>query len=133
VLNVQEAPRTRVLIVDGYRAVREGLAALLMAEEDFEVVGEADNQADGLRQAIALRPDLLLLDLELPQLYGEQTLGTLARLREAGVGARVVALSMTGDSALQRQLANGDCDGYIQKGVQPQDVVRTIRAALRSD
>jgi DNA-binding NarL/FixJ family response regulator len=119
--------KTRVLIVDGLRAVREGLAALLTSEGDFEVVGEADTEADALERAVTLHPDLVLLDLELPTMDGE---AALRRLREAGVTAVVVALGLSGDTARQQRLINGCCRGYIQKGIRPQDVLRTVRAAL---
>jgi len=119
--------KTRVLIVDGLRAVREGLAALLTSEGDFEVVGEADTEADALERAVTLHPDLVLLDLELPTMDGE---AALRRLREAGVTAVVVALGLSGDTARQQRLINGCCRGYIQKGIHPQDVLRTVRTAL---
>ncbi len=123
-----QGQRTRVLIVDSYAAVREGLSALLTSEEDFEVVGEADNVADAVLQAAVLRPDLLLLDLEMPALNGESTLDWL---RGTTVSPVVVALGMNGDLSRQRRLTTGACQGYIQKGIRPEDVLRTIRTAMQ--
>jgi DNA-binding NarL/FixJ family response regulator len=117
--------RTRVLIVDRYAAVREGLAALLTSEDEFEVVGEAATAAEALKQVGALHPDLVLLDMEMP-LGGVQALKDLRAAADTPV---VVALSMNGKPALSEDCAQ-PCDGYIQKGITPEDVLRTIRAAL---
>jgi DNA-binding NarL/FixJ family response regulator len=124
----QQGPRTRVLIVDNLAAVREGLAALLTAEGDFEVVGEADSAEEAVRQALESRPDLVLLEVELPNQEAE---ASLQRLEAAGLDAALVALGLNGDSARWAELCAGPCDGYIQKGARPEEVLRTVRAALR--
>jgi two-component system nitrate/nitrite response regulator NarL len=119
--------RTRVLIVDTHRGVRDGLAALLTCDEEFEVVGEADTEDGALAQALRLQPDLVLMDLELPSGSGE---GALCRLRDAGWTGVVVATGLNGDVARLRRLLEGCCQGYIQKGARPEDVLRTVRAAV---
>ena len=90
----QQGPRTRVLIVDNLAAVREGLAALLTAEGDFEVVGEADSADEAVRQALESRPDLVLLEVELPSQEAE---ASLQRLQAAGLDVALVALGLNGD------------------------------------
>ena len=87
----QQGPRTRVLIVDNLAAVREGLAALLTAEGDFEVVGEADSADEAVRQALESRPDLVLLEVELPSQEAE---ASLQRLQAAGLDVALVALML---------------------------------------
>jgi len=120
-------PRIRVVIVDRLRPVREGLTALLTCEGEFDVVGEAEGEEDALQRVLALRPDLVLLDLELPCGGGE---GLVRRLREAGVTPIVVALGLNGDLLRPQRLIGDCCQGYIQKGARPAEVLRTIRAAL---
>jgi DNA-binding NarL/FixJ family response regulator len=67
----------RILLADDHPIVRDGLRAILGTQPDFEVVGEAAHGAEVLRQVDALRPDLLLLDLEMPRMDGVETLRQL--------------------------------------------------------
>ena len=84
----------RILLIDDHRVVRTGLRALLDAEADFEVVGEADNGTDGLRLAHKLRPDVVLTDLLLPDLDG---VAVTQRLRAGLPETQVVVLTSISD------------------------------------
>jgi len=113
-----------VLIVDDHRIVREGLRELLESEDDLDVVGEA---ADG-RQAVALArrlaPDVVVMDVNLPELDGmEATRRILAERPDT----RVVALSMHTDGSVARNMRNAGASAYLAKGVPTEDLIAAIR------
>lgn len=118
----------RVLIVDDMAAVREALRMLLSEEPGVTVVGEATDGEDALRQVAALRPDLVLMDLEMPR-YG----GLLA-IRELCLHPRpprIVAMSVYGtdEAARARALAAG-ATLVVEKGATLTEVVAALRGAL---
>ncbi len=118
----------RLLIVDDVAAVREALRLLLSEEPGIEVVGEAADGEEALRQAAALEPDLVLLDLEMPRLGG---LAAIPRLGAQPHPPKIVAMSMYGadDGARNRALAAG-ATTYVEKGATLQEVVAALRNAL---
>lgn len=70
----QEKAPTRILIVDDHTMVRDGLSSMLQRQPDFEVVGEASNGKEGVEQAERLRPDLILMDLRMPEMDGVEAM-----------------------------------------------------------
>ena len=80
----------RILLADDHPVVRDGLAAMLATQPDFEVVGEAGNGAEALTEAARLRPDVVLMDLEMPELDGIEA---IRRLRAADPSVQVVVLT----------------------------------------
>ena len=86
----------RVVVADDQRAVREGLALLVGAIDDIEVVGEAGNGVEAVQLARELRPDVVLMDLRMPELDGA---AATRELRESGSQARVLVLTTYADDA----------------------------------
>jgi DNA-binding NarL/FixJ family response regulator len=126
---VAEAPAgperpLRVLVVDDHPMVREGLRSMLGAE-GIEVAGEAGSGADGLQRAAELAPDLILLDLELPDMDG---LSVLARLREQHPRLPVLVVTMHGDPQRMRRAVQAGAAGYVLKGVDRQELLAGVRA-----
>jgi NarL family two-component system response regulator LiaR len=118
--------RIRVVIADDHRVVREGLAYLLSQEADVEVVGEAENGAQTLQVAAATTPDVLLLDLYMPELNGHEV---LAALRETPHQPAVVVLtSATDDEQLVRAVHAG-ATSYLLKTAAAEEVIAAVRAA----
>ena len=116
----------RVVIADDHRVVRDGLRYLLSQEPDIEVVGEAEDGAQALRVAAATSPDVLLLDLYMPELDGH---GVLAALRDAPHQPAVVVLtSATDDEHLVRAVHAG-ATSYLLKTAAAEDVIAAVRAA----
>jgi two-component system, NarL family, response regulator LiaR len=116
----------RVLIADDHRVVRDGLHYLLSQEPDVEVVGEAADGAQALRVAAATDPDVLLLDLYMPELDGH---GVLAALRDTPHQPAVVVLtSATDDEHLIRAVHAG-ATSYLLKTAAAEDVIAAVRAA----
>jgi NarL family two-component system response regulator LiaR len=116
----------RVVIADDHRVVRDGLHFMLSQEPDVEVVGEAEDGAQALGVVAATCPDILLLDLYMPELDGH---GVLAALREAAHQPAVVVLtSATDDNDLVRA-AQAGATSYLLKTAAAEDVIAAVRAA----
>ncbi|HKY32539.1 MAG TPA: response regulator [Candidatus Polarisedimenticolia bacterium] len=115
---------TRVLIVDDHRLFREGLIAFLREEPAVEVVGEAGSGEEALKQAEALRPDVVLMDVTMPGWSGMQT---TRRLRGALPDVRIVGLSMHPPEDMGPAMLDAGADIYLSKGGHPEDLVRAIR------
>src|SRR5712691_4692788 len=114
----------RVLIVDDHAVVRAGLRLLVDAEEDLEAVGEAGGARDAIFQARALKPDVILLDVVMPDQSGIDVLPTL--LHEHAE-AKVLVLSMQDDPQYVRQAFAAGASGYVLKEAADSEVVSAIR------
>ena len=114
----------RILVADDHPVVRDGLVAVLSTQLDFVVVGEAGGGEEVLRQVADLQPDVLLLDLEMPEMDGVET---LRRLREAKSGVRVIVFTAfdTDDRILAAVRAGAQ--GYLLKGVPREEVFQAVR------
>jgi DNA-binding NarL/FixJ family response regulator len=118
----------RILVADDHPMLREGLVAVLSTQPDFDIVGEAADGAEVVRLAEALRPDVILLDLEMPDVDG---VAALEGLRDAVSAARaIVFTAYDTDERILRSLRAG-ARGYLLKGASRQeifDAVRTVHA-----
>lgn len=114
----------RVLLCDDHAIVRAGLRVLLTGEPDVEVVGEAGDGFDAVRQAALLQPDVVLLDLSMPGGNGSEAIG---RLRTASPRSRVLVLSMHGAPEFVRPALRSGACGYIVKGSGLQDLLGALR------
>lgn len=120
----------RILLVDDHKLFRRGLLALLRGESDFEVVGEAGDGVEGIKQAAALKPDVVLLDLHMPGITG---VDALAGMRELAPDARILMLTVSEDGAdLMAALRAGAC-GYLLKNIDGEYLVDSIRRAARGE
>jgi DNA-binding NarL/FixJ family response regulator len=116
----------RVLIVDDHSVVREGLRAFLELQAGLEVVGEAADGEEAIEAGARLRPDVILMDLVMPQLGG---VAAMRRLREQVPGARIIVLtSFLDDDKLLPALRAGAA-GYLLKNAEPHEIARAVRAA----
>ena len=119
-------PRIRVFIVDDHPMIRTGLAAMIDGEADFERVGEAGHGADAVRMIPTLAPDVVLLDLLMPQMDGVEAMTVLRPL--VPQTRFVVLTSLAEPAQVQRALAAGAA-GYLTKTASAQELVNVIRAA----
>jgi NarL family two-component system response regulator LiaR len=118
----------RVLLVDDHAVVREGLRVFLELQDGIEVVGEAGNGLEAVTAAERLRPDVILMDLVMPELDG---VGAMRQLRERTPSTRVIVLtSFLDDERLLPALQAGAA-GYLLKNVEPADLARAVRDAHR--
>ena len=117
--------RIRVLTVDDHPLVREGIAGLIGVQPDMTVVGEAENGRDAIQQFRTHRPDVTLMDLQMPEMNG---LDALIAIRTEFPEARVIMLTTyEGDVHILRALKAG-AQGYLLKNTLHSDLLRTIRA-----
>jgi two-component system, NarL family, response regulator NreC len=120
----------RILIADDHGVLRAGLRALLSAEPDLEVVGEAADGNDILSLASELRPEVVLLDISMPGLSGIEV---TRRLKEILPDARVLILTFHEDESLLQEAIRAGAAGYIVKRAAESELIDAIRAVWRGD
>ncbi|MBD3140371.1 response regulator transcription factor [Microbispora bryophytorum] len=121
------APGTmiRIAVVDDHALFREGLREILEAQDDFEVVGEAGDSDGAVALVERERPDVVLLDVEIP---GDDATQTVARMRTISPESQIIILSMyDGPQLLSRLLAAG-IRGYLLKSVHRQELISAVRS-----
>jgi len=114
----------RILIADDHPIVRDGLKKLLSLEEDFEVVGEAADGCEVLDKVQELDPDVLLLDLRMPNLDG---LSALQTLQQTNKRTRVIILTASEDKNEFVQAMKLGCSGIVLKQTAPELIVKSVR------
>jgi DNA-binding NarL/FixJ family response regulator len=114
----------RILIADDHPIVRDGLKKLLLLEDDFEIVGEASDGREVLERVQELDPDVLLLDLRMPNLDG---LSALQALQQSNKRTRVIVLTASEDKNEFVQAMKLGCSGIVLKQTAPDLIVKSIR------
>lgn len=114
---------TRVLLVDDVEQVRWDLRTALSLFEDLEIVGEAVDGLEALHLAETLRPEVILLDLEMPLMDGYKATRLIRALCPS---CRIVALTVHGYDEAQLKAARSGVDAFLIKGAPIQEIVRTI-------
>ena len=122
--------KTRVLLADDHALVRKGFRMILAAEADMEVVGEAANGRDAVELAEKLRPEVLVMDVAMPELNGIEA---TRRLAECAPQTRVLALSMHKDSVYVREILRAGAKGYLLKDAFDRDLVAAVRAVASGE
>ncbi len=114
----------RIVIADDHPIVRDGLKKLLLLEDDFEIVGEASDGREVLERVQELDPDVLLLDLRMPNLDG---LSALQALQQTNKRTRVIVLTASEDKNEFVQAMKLGCSGIVLKQTAPDLIVKSIR------
>jgi two-component system response regulator NreC len=117
--------RIRILLADDHAVVRQGFKMILAAHSDMEIVGEAGNGREAVQLAEELRPDVVVMDVAMPELNGIEA---TRRIAEAVPHSRVLALSMHKDSVYVREILRAGARGYLLKDAPAGDLVSAIRA-----
>jgi two-component system, NarL family, response regulator DevR len=120
----------RILIVDDHEMVREGLKAMLDAEPDFMIVGDAANSEQTLRLVERLLPDVVLLDIRLPGVSGIDLCHTIS---SQYAQTAVIMLTTFNDESLVAQCIQAGARGFIIKDIERFDLKRSIRAVVRGE
>lgn len=121
--------KVRVLLVDDHRMVREALRETLAKVADIEVVGEVGDAAEALKFAMELSPDVIVLDISLPDVNGVEV---ASRLQDAGSQAKIVALSAFSDKRFVTAMLRAGASAYVTKSAAGTELVRAIRAVAIS-
>ncbi|MGW2802460.1 response regulator [Streptomyces sp. NPDC001221] len=116
----------RVLLADDHPLVRQGMRAVLDAVGDIEVAGEAGDGREAVRQAVELRPDVIVMDLQLPGLHGIEA---TRQIQTQVPDAAVLVLTMFEDDATVFAAVRAGALGYLVKGADGADIVAAIHAA----
>lgn len=120
----------RVLLVDDHDLFREGLAGIIASQPDMEVIGEAGDGLEGLVKAMEMKPDLILMDLQMPGMDG---LEATKKIKEALPEATVVVLTVRDeDEKLFTALKNG-AQGYLLKNIRSAEMLEMLRGAMRKE
>jgi DNA-binding NarL/FixJ family response regulator len=120
----------RLLIADDHPVVRDGLSGMFAADPGFEVLGEAGDGAEAVRLARALRPDVILMDLRMPEMDGVTAIAELAR---HGVTARVLVLTTYDTDSHVLPAIEAGATGYLLKDAPRTELLRAVRAAARGE
>jgi DNA-binding NarL/FixJ family response regulator len=120
----------RVLIADDHGVVREGLRAVLGSEADMEVVGEAATGKDVVERAAELRPDVILMDIQMPQINGIEA---TRRILEGNPDVGVVVLTMFEDDDSVFSAMRAGARGYVLKGAPPSEILKVVRAVAAGE
>jgi len=116
----------RVMIVDDHDMVRRGLATFLKVQTDLELVGEASNGKDALRVCEQVRPDVILMDLVMPEMDGPTT---TRAIRERCPQVQVIALTSFQEKELVQEALQAGAISYLLKNVSVDELAEAIRAA----
>jgi len=124
------ADKIKVLIVDDHAVLRAGLTALLDAEVDLEVIGEASNGEDAIDLARTLRPDVLIMDLSMPGLGG---LEATRRISALELGVKILVLTAHAEEEYLFPVLDAGGSGYVTKTRADDDLINAIREVARGE
>lgn len=120
--------KTRILIVEDYPLMRAGIVKVLNLEPSFEVVGETETGSEALDLAIKRYPDVILLDLNLPDMPGVEVCKILVRQQPA---IKVIILTIADDEANVLECIKSGASGYLLKDIGPDALIEAIKATCR--
>jgi two-component system, NarL family, response regulator NreC len=124
------AKKIRILLADDHPVVRSGFRMILSAQPNLEIVGEAGNGREAVEMSVRLNPDIVIMDVAMPELNGIEATRRLVQLAPR---IRVLALSMHKDSVYVREILRAGARGYLLKDALDKDLVAAVEAVARGD
>lgn len=119
---------TSVVLVDDHPLVRQGMRAVIDAQPDIEVVGEASDGAEAVRVCVETKPDVMLMDLQMPEMNG---IDATRQVRARSPSTAVLVLTMYDDDSMVFEAVASGAVGYLLKGSDGSDIVAAIRSAAQ--
>ncbi|HLI82954.1 MAG TPA: response regulator transcription factor [Bryobacteraceae bacterium] len=120
----------RILLADDHAVVRQGFKMILNAQADMQIVGEAGNGREAVELVEQLRPDVVVMDVAMPELNGIEA---TRRVTDLSPHTRIIALSMHKDSVYVREVLRAGARGYLLKDSGAGDLVSAVRAVARGE
>ncbi len=120
----------KILLADDHTIVRQGLKLILSSQKDIEVVGEASNGREVIELAKQLQPDIVLIDVAMPEVNGIEA---TRRLMEMNSRLRILVLSMHKEAVYVREILKAGARGYLLKDVIDTELLNAIRSVARGD
>jgi two-component system response regulator NreC len=117
--------KLRILLAEDHKTVREGIKLLVNAQNDMEVIGEAGDGEVAVRLAQELKPDIVVMDISMPELNG---LRATKRIRAVGLDLKILMLTRHTDDGYLQQLIEAGANGYVLKQSAPNELIHAIRA-----
>jgi len=122
--------KTSLLLVDDHAVVRTGLRMLLEGESDIEIVGEAENASEALNQISQLTPDVVLMDIGLPDLSGIEA---TRKIKQLAPDTAVLALTIHEDEEYFFKMLDAGASGYVPKRAAPEELLTAIRVTAQGE
>ena len=122
--------KIRVLLADDHAVVRRGFRMILDSQADLEVIGEVANGREAVASAAELQPDVIVMDVTMPELNGIEA---TRRIAEVAPRARVLALSMHKDAVYVREILRAGAKGYLLKDSEEGDLIAAVRSVARGE
>lgn len=123
-------PDIKLLLVDDHQVVRTGLRMLLEGQPDMEIIGEAESGLNALEKASQLSPDVIVMDITLPDISGIEA---TRRIKEQYPDISVIALTIHEDEQYFFEMLQAGASGYVPKRAAPEDLITSIRAAFAGE
>lgn len=117
--------KIRVLIVDDHSLLRQGFSQLLGLESDIDVIGTAQNGEEAILMCLDLKPDVVLMDINMPKVNGIQA---LRRIKDIGITTKVIMLTIHDDREYLFETMNLGAEGYMLKDTDSESLVEAIRS-----
>ncbi|MFP4144267.1 MAG: response regulator [Phycisphaeraceae bacterium] len=121
----EPSDRIRIMLADDHAIVREGLRSVLEHQSDFEIVGEAVDGEQTVEMALELEPDVILMDISMPQINGIEA---TRRLADRLPDTHIIGLSIHDDLSMANCMKEAGADDYLSKGGSAEELCRTIRS-----
>ena len=120
--------KLRIFLAEDHKIMRAGLRLFVNEQEDMEVVGESDNGAQAVSLAVELRPDVVIMDIAMPELNG---LKATQKLKELCPEVKVLILTRYTDDGYLQELLQAGANGYVLKQSAPDELLRAVHAVVR--
>ncbi|EIW20887.1 MULTISPECIES: response regulator [Pelosinus] len=120
----------KIVIADDHALLRQGIINVLKLEDDFQVIGEACDGAETVEKAIALTPDILLLDINMPRMNG---LDVIKKINEQEKAIKIIVLTMHDDESYVMEVIKSGAVGYLLKDIEPGMLVTAIRTVYAGE
>lgn len=123
---MNEDSQQTILIIDDHPLFRKGLIQLIQTAHEFDIVGEASGGIEGIECALALQPNMILLDLNMKDING---IDVLKAIKAADLDSRVIMLTVSDNADDLVAALRAGADGYLLKDMEPEDLLSNIRSA----